>query len=178
MSTILSFSQALVDRCKNGDRRAEPELYQRYAQGMYKVAVQMLRDPMEAEDVVQVAFTKAFRRLHTYKGDASFGAWLKRIVVNTAINHMKKRKLEYFSLEENHHNHSEDTPQDEALRIDMTQIQWAIQQLPVGYQKVFTLYQLEGYDHGEISNILDISEATSKSQFCRAKKKLREMLTA
>lgn len=178
MSTILSFSQALVNRCKSGDRRAEPELYQRYAKGMYKVAVQILRDPMEAEDVVQVAFTKAFRSLHTYKGDASFGAWLKRIVVNTSINQLKKRKLEYFSLEENHHNHVEETSTDRTLRIDMTQIQYAIQQLPIGYQKVFTLYQLEGYDHGEISNILDISEATSKSQFCRAKKKLREMLTA
>lgn len=146
---------------------------------MLNVAHRITNSVEEAEDVLQEAFIRAFTKLHTYKGDATFGAWLKRIVVNTAINHLRSKKLDTVALEEGM------DPADEMMGIamDCGEVPWkmfeirkAIASLPEGYRVVFSLYVIEGYDHGEISLILNISEATSKSQFSRARKKLREIL--
>ena len=92
LATIIDLHKALVERCKHGDRKAQHELYRRYMQAMYHVALQITQDAMEAEDVLQEAFIRAFRNLKSFKGDSTFGAWLKRIVINTSINHLKKRK--------------------------------------------------------------------------------------
>ena len=175
MATIIDLQQALVNRCKRGDSTAQRELYQRYVHAMYNVALRITQDVMEAEDVLQEAFLRAFRHLKNFKGDATFGAWLKRIVINTAINHVKQRKTERLNWDQADGLYW-DEPKAEESSNAMREIQQAIKELPDGYRTVFTLYQLEGYDHKEISNILQISEATSKSQFSRAKKKLREVL--
>ncbi|MFK7969366.1 MAG: RNA polymerase sigma factor [Bacteroidia bacterium] len=171
--------QGLILQCKEGDRKAQYELYKRYAKAMLNVAHRITNSVEEAEDVLQDAFVRAFTKLDTYKGDATFGAWLKRIVVNTAINHLRSKKLDTIALEE-----GMDPVEEMRMPVmecgeaswKMAQIREAISSLPDGYRVVFSLYVIEGYDHGEISLILNISEATSKSQFSRARKKLRQIL--
>jgi len=148
---------------------------------MFNSAMRITRDYMEAEDVLQEAFVRAFKNINSFKGDSTFGAWLKRIVINTAINHVKKRKLEFVEVEDRHKELAEGPAADEfelhQSGMSMEQIRKAIDLLPEGYRMVFCLYLLEGYDHQEIGHILGISEATSKSQYSRAKKKLRQLLS-
>lgn len=143
--------------------------------------MRITQDYMEAEDVLQEAFVRAFKNLESFKGDSTFGAWFKRIVVNTSINHIKKRKMEFVEMEDRF---VEADGKDEHIDFESYGSEWnmevirkAIDKLPDGYRVVFSLYLLEGYDHQEIGNILGVSEATSKSQYSRAKKKLREFLT-
>lgn len=168
----------LIERCKTGDRRAQQLIYQKYLRAMSRVAFRITGNEMEAEDVIQEAFVRAFRNLTNFKGEATFGAWLKRIVVNTSINHVKRRKAEFVPLEPDRFEVPEDYAPRYVASHTMDKIKEAVDQLPDGYRTVFSLYLFEGYDHQEIGNILNISEATSKSQFSRAKKKLRELLAA
>lgn len=167
----------LVHRCQAGDRQAEFELYRRYRKAMQHIAWKIVRDDVEAEDIVQEAFIKAFRALHRFQEACTFGAWLKRITINTALNHVKQRQLELVPLEEHPVTEAEDKPQREEYPWSYQEIHRAVNQLPDGYRKVLRLYLFEGFDHAEIGDILSISEATSKSQFCRAKRKLRQLLT-
>ncbi|MEO0898353.1 MAG: RNA polymerase sigma factor [Bacteroidota bacterium] len=168
----------LIELCKKGDRRAQHQIYQRYLRAMSRVAYRITGNEMEAEDVIQEAFIRAFRNLANFKGEATFGAWLKRIVVNTSINHVKRRKAEFVPFEPERMEIPEEHVPRYVSSYSMATIKEAIEQLPDGYKTVFSLYLFEGYDHQEIGNILNISEATSKSQFSRAKKKLRELLAA
>lgn len=144
---------------------------------MLNVACRITHSLQEAEDVLQEAFVRAFTKLDTYKGDATFGAWLKRIVVNTAINHLRAKRLDTVSWEgQDFVEELEPIPESVYSQWEMKRICAAIEDLPQGYQVVFNLYAVEGYDHGEISQILNITEATSKSQYSRARKKLRSIL--
>jgi RNA polymerase sigma-70 factor (ECF subfamily) len=141
--------------------------------------MRITNDYEEAEEVLQEAFVDAFRKLDTFKGDATFGAWLKRIVINKSINHVKKRKADFVSVD--NMDFGEEPPRtskdDEAeLKLQVKQVHRAIQQLPDGFRVVLTLYLLEGYDHREISEVLGISESTSKSQYNRAKKRLLSII--
>jgi RNA polymerase sigma-70 factor, ECF subfamily len=135
----------------------------------------MTNDVDEAADVLQEAFISAFNNLGSYKGTASFGAWLKKIVVNKSINHIRSRKMNLVPLDDVEPA-SEDVINDEELYLDIDRIKSGIELLPDGYRVVFSLYLLEGYDHKEISQILGIAESTSKSQYNRAKAKLRKIL--
>ena len=167
---------ALLDRCMEGDRIAQKTLYGRYARAMYNTAWRIVRNDQEAEDVLQDAFVSAFQYLHTFQGTSTFGAWLKRIVVNKALNSVQKKKLEFTS---NDGMEVEDTMEESHVdELDIVRVRKAIDDLPDGYRVILSLYLLEGYDHIEISEILDISVGTSKSQYNRAKKKLREMIKA
>lgn len=165
----------LVERCLQGDRDAYFLLYKQYSKSMFNVGYRIVRDEAEAEDVLQEAFISAFRNLSHYRGDATFGAWLKRIVVNKAINAVNKRRMERFP-----ENQEIDVIEESEEILDfpftVEKVKQAIEQLPDGYRMVLSLYLLEGYDHGEIAEILGISESTSKSQFNRSKKKLKEIL--
>lgn len=143
---------------------------------MYNVGYRIVKDEEEAEDVLQEAFVSAFRNLGHYRGDATFGAWLKRIVVNKAINAVKKKKMERFPEEGQIEAAEEEVEEFEDFPFSVEHVRNAIEQLPDGYRMVLSLYLLEGYDHGEIAEILGISESTSKSQFNRSKKKLKEIL--
>ena len=146
---------------------------------MYNVGFRIVNNEEEAEDVLQEAFISAFRNLAYYRGDATFGAWLKRIVVNKAINYLKKRQLERLP-DDGKWDVKEEEPVDELdhFPYSVSQVRDAIGRLPDGYRAVLSLYLLEGYDHSEIGEILGISESTSKSQFNRSKKKLKELLEA
>lgn len=144
---------------------------------MFNVGYRIVNDVAEAEDVLQEAFVSAFKNLHHYRGDATFGAWLKRIVVNKAINQVSRKRLEKMP-DEDHWDVKEEEPESETENFPFTveQVRNAIESLPDGYRMVLSLYLLEGYDHGEIAEIMGISESTSKSQFNRSKKKLKELL--
>jgi RNA polymerase sigma-70 factor (ECF subfamily) len=168
----------LIERCKSGDSIAQEEIYQRYARNMYNTAYRIVAHQAEAEDVLQESFLEVFTKIHEYRGDATFGAWLKRIVVNRSITVLRKRKFEMTNTEEL--DNIADTEYDFELleeQSDLVQkIKKGIEKLPEGYRVVLSLYLLEGYDHVEIAQVLNISESTSKSQFLRAKDKLRKVL--
>ncbi|MCC2548380.1 RNA polymerase sigma factor [Hymenobacter sp. BT175] len=169
----------LVERCRLGDRRAQAEIYKRYAKAMFNASLRITGDYAEAEDVLQESFLSAFRELHSYKGDSSFGSWLKRIVINKSINCLRNRRLQLVSLADQHESidfedHAPDgDSEDHAWRADV--VRRCVQDLPDGYRVVLSLYLLEGYDHAEIASILNITESTSKSQYSRARKKLLEL---
>lgn len=166
--------QDIIDRCIEGDPKAQFQLYKLYYKAMYSVSLRIINDEMEAEDVMQEAFLSAFKKIKTYKGEVSFGAWLKKIVVNRSLDYLKKRKVQFEEI-------SERTAQIEDFQtatneVNINTLKAAIQNLSDGYRVVLSLYLLEGYDHEEISQILDISNTASRTQLLRAKNKLREML--
>lgn len=166
--------QEVIDRCRKGDTRAQIELYKLYYKPMYSICLRFVGNAVEAEDVMQEAFLKAFTKIDSYEGKVSFGAWLKKIVINRSLDQLKKRKVKFEEL-------NEKIPDEEPANIQISEIQMeqlkkSVQQLPDGYRVVLSLYLLEGYDHEEIAQILGISNVSSRSQYLRAKLKLRQML--
>jgi RNA polymerase sigma-70 factor (ECF subfamily) len=138
----------------------------------------MMNNREEAEDMLQEAFTQAFMKLDSYRYESGFGAWLKRIVINTCINAKYKRKVELTLLDEMNRidKPEQDDNNEEEVLLTVAGITKAMEKLPEGGRIIFSLYLLEGYDHGEISQILNITESTSKSQYMRAKRKIAEIL--
>jgi len=133
----------------------------------------------EAEDMLQEAFSEAFLKLNTFKFESTFGAWLKRIVINKCINELKRRKAELVYCEElPMHGEDEEvkTIDYEDIKLSVENVNKAMECLPEGYRVIFSLYLMEGYDHTEIAQILNISESTSKSQYMRAKRKIQNIL--
>ena len=163
------FQVDIIEQCKQNNRKAQLQLYNQYCNGMYIVAKRFLKDTADAEDVVQEAFIKAFTKLHQYKAEVTFGAWLKRIVVNKSIDFLKAKKQHLVELDEVH------LKVEDTITIDDVKV--AINELPEKYQYVVMLYLIEGYDHQEISEILDISEVASRTQLSRGKVKLQKLLT-
>ena len=176
MSQTKQIHHQLVQRCKKNDAKAQMELYNLYCKAMFLVAKRYMKDDMAAEDVMQDAFIKAFKKMDTYKGEVSFGAWLKRIVINQSIDELKKKRLELVSINQEIHH----VPDDENWQVEdgttMQQIVNCINQLKEKYRVVLSLYLIEGYDHQEISQVLGITEVTSRTQLLRGKKKLQENL--
>ena len=168
----------LVVECKQGSKKACYELYRLYSKAMLNVAFRIVGNTDEAEDVLQESFLDAFNKVKDFRQDTTFGLWLKQIVVNRSINLLRKRKLDMIDLEgEQIENIAEEQPEDdEEVQYKAAQVKEAIKELPEGYRLVISLYLLEGYDHEEIGQILDISENTSRTQFLRAKRKLIEIL--
>lgn len=167
--------QKTIDKCKNGDSKAQYELYRQYSKAMYNVSLRICGNTAEAEDILQEAFLQAFAKINTYRQESAFGAWLKKIVVNTAINETKKKKDFVISLETNEIDVAE-TVDEDTLTLQVANVKKAIEKLPDGFRVIFSLYSLEGYDHQEIADILGISLSTSKTQYMRAKQKLIEIL--
>lgn len=167
--------QSIIEGCKRGDQQAQFKLYKSYAKSMYNVCLRMVGNAADAEDLLQNSFIDVFRKLHSFRYEAAIGAWMKRIVVNNCINFLRKRKVHFQELEDRHTNIIEE-PSFHSTELDVKPIHEAIQQLPDGYRVVLSLYLLEGYDHKEISEILNVSESTSKSQYSRARRRLKEIL--
>ncbi len=170
--------QKLINKCRKGDRKAQFEIYKLYYKSMYNTSLRIVKDPQEAEDIMQESFLSAFRKIETYQGRVSFGAWLKRIVINNSLDVVKKRRLLFEELSEDHTQYElqEEALDEELLTQQMDLIREAIQKLPDGYRVILSLHLLEGYDHEEIAEILNISSSTSRSQFFRAKQKLLRLL--
>jgi len=168
----------LVAECSKGSKKACYELYRLYSKAMLNIAFRIVGDIAEAEDVLQEAFLDAFNKIKDFRQDTTFGLWLKQIVVNRSINMLRKRRLELVDMEDEQFENIADTEfeDDEDIRYKVAQVKEAMNELPEGYRVVISLYLLEGYDHEEIGQILDISENTSRTQFLRAKRKLSEIL--
>ena len=173
------FQTELIEKCKQNNRKAQLQLYAQYCDGMYVVANRFVKNSMEAEDIVQEAFIKAFSKLHQYKAEVTFGAWLKRIVINKSIDVLKSKKQHLQDLEEVHLKVVDDADNEwlVADHITIEDVKHAIAQLPEKYELVVMLYLIEGYDHQEISEILNITEVASRTQLSRGKVKLQELLT-
>ena len=163
----------LIEDCRKGSIKAQFRLYKQYSKAMFNLAYRMMNNREDAEDILQDAFIECFRNLDAFRFESTFGAWLKRIVINGCINQLRKKKIDFVFCE----TLPETSPEEEPDGVwDTDKIFKTIELLPDGYRIILTLYLLEGYDHTEIAGILGISESTSKSQYSRAKDKLRNLL--
>jgi len=136
----------------------------------------MVGDRMLAQDILQESFVDVFRNMRSFKGDSTPGAWIKRIVVNNCISHLRKRKVYFDDIDEGAHQLAAPVEVHDDNSYEVQMIKNAIRKLPRGYKVIFSLYAIEGYDHEEIASIMDISVSTSKSQYHRAKNKIRELV--
>lgn len=165
----------IAERCIQGDRNAQFELYKLYSKAMYNISYRMLNSKIEAEDMLQEVFTEVFTRIHTFRFDSTIGAWIKRITVNKCINEINRRKISLDFVEEvpDIIEHEE----EEMAGITVEKVKNAMEKLPDGSRIIFSLYLLEGYDHEEIGQIMNISPSTSKTQYMRARLKVKDILT-
>ncbi|UGU17138.1 sigma-70 family RNA polymerase sigma factor [Sinomicrobium kalidii] len=172
------FQTDLIEKCKNNDHKAQLKLYRQYCDAMFCVAKRYLDNREDAEDAVQEAFIKAFQKLDQYKREVTFGAWLKRIVINHCLDNIKRKKERWLSVEDVLHEVAEEGPSEWLVEDSVTQqtVIRAMERLPESSRHVVMLFLVEGYDHEEISEILGITEVNSRTLLFRAKKKLREML--
>lgn len=167
----------LIERCLEKDAKAQYQIYKLYADAMFNVSRRMLKNEEDARDILQESFVDAFSKLHNFRFDASFGSWLKRIVVNKCINFINKKRLLTTDLEKvNHLDLIEEQDDDFDWDIEVEMLKKAIKKLPLGAKTVLNLYAFEGYDHQEIAAILSVSVSTSKAQYSKAKKKIRGFL--
>jgi RNA polymerase sigma-70 factor (ECF subfamily) len=175
MSKELNF---LILKSKKGNQRAQIKLYDLFCEAMFFISCRYLKNEEEAKDAMQDAFLKAFLNLESYKDDLSFGSWLKKIVINTCIDTLKKKKIETISLDNYPLEVLDDNDWNFDAKIDKKEIIEAIEKLKIKYQLVVKLYLIEGYDHSEISEILNIPIKTSRTQLRRGKMELRNLLKA
>ncbi len=170
-------SREIIERSKKGNRQAQYQLYKMYSRAMFNICYRMMNDRSDAEDMLQESFTEAFRRLDSFRHESTFGAWLKMIVINKCINEIKRKKaqLEFFD-DMSPFEDEEDLSEDQETGLSPDMIKKAMEELPKGSRMIFSLYLLEGYDHQEISEILNISESNSKTQYMRAKQRIKEIL--
>lgn len=167
----------IIELSKTGNPKAQFQLYKLYSKAMFNICVRMLNSIEEAEDLLQESFTDAFMKLNSFRYESSFGAWLKRIVINKCINAINRKKVDLVFPDQPVEPDTRDEDVDyRGIDMDVQRIHHAVGKLPDGYRVIFSLYALEGYDHGEISQIMNISESTSKSQYLRAKQKIKELL--
>jgi len=169
----LEIHKNFIEKSKRGDSRAQYELYKLYSRAMYNTCFRMMNGTEDAEDMLQESFSDAFSKLNTFVYNSTFGAWLKRIVVNNCINELKRKKPELEFCDEIPHYESID---QETKGLTVEQIKKAMVQLPEGSRVIFSLYLIEGYDHREIASILKVSESNSKSQYMRAKRRVKAIL--
>jgi len=172
--TISDTESALVDACLGNDRLAQKALYNRYKDAMYTIAYRITNDFELAQDVLQDAFIQIFKSLKNFRKESTIGAWIKIIVVRTALKAIKKQP--HFSPIEDYIIGNSQQYVDWGNHLDSEYLEKAIQSLPNGYRSVFVLIEVEGYQHKEVAKMLDISEGTSKSQLFHAKKKLRTLI--
>ncbi|MGN6494821.1 MAG: RNA polymerase sigma factor [Agriterribacter sp.] len=165
----------LIKGCLEGDRRMQELLYQRFSPKMYAVCLRYAGKAEDAQDILQDGFVKVFRNLHMYRGDGSFEGWIRRIFVNTAIEHYR-RQVNVYPVTEGHENLMEAKEISAIDTLSMKDLMMIIQELSPGYKTVFNLYVIEGYTHKEISEMIGISEGTSKSQLARAKGILQNII--
>ena len=165
----------LIKGCLEGDRRAQEYLYQKFSPKMYGVCLRYAGKAEDAQDILQNGFVKVFKNLHMYRGDGSFEGWIRRIFVNTAIEHYR-RQVNLYPVTENHENLLETKEVSAFDSLSVKDLMKIIQQLSPGYRTVFNLYVVEGYSHKEIAEMIGISEGTSKSQLARAKGVLQNII--
>ena len=167
--------EQIISGCIKGDRKSQEQLFLHYSKRMMVVAMRYTKGTQEAEDVLQEAFIKVFKHINTFKKESSLYYWIKRIVVNTALNHQRSKLYLYPMVDVDHL--KDDSRFDYNLGdFELKELMELIHGLPTGCQVIFNLYAIEGYKHHEIGKMLSISEGTSKSQYARAKQLLQEKL--
>jgi RNA polymerase sigma-70 factor (ECF subfamily) len=165
----------LVSRCKKGDVHAFRELYNAYSAAMYNICLRMTGNSADAEDTLQEAFMQVFKHIERLENAGSVTAWIKRIVVNHCLSHLRKKKV-YFEEVDNIDVEEETFVDEDKFAWTVAAIKEAIHVLPHGYRTVLNLYIFEEYSHKEIAHMLDISESTVKTQYMRAKDKVRQII--
>jgi len=166
----------LVESCVRGNRVAQRELYDRYAGRMLTVCRRYVRTTAEAEDVLQEGFLKAFEHIKSFRFESDLGSWIRSIMVRTALN-SRRQKLYLMPLLDVSNAGLEDSEPSVVSNLEAEQLITLIQELPEGCRVIFNLYAIEGYTHQEISEMLNISSGTSKSQYSRARQLLRDKIS-
>jgi RNA polymerase sigma-70 factor (ECF subfamily) len=162
----ININEEIIRRCRNGEVKAQFMLYKQYSKAMYNIAIRFLNNKMDAEDILQESFVTAFEKIEGLSNNNAFGSWLKRIVINNCITHLRKRiVLDDIS---DHISMPDDDNNEEELNLDPALVHEAIKDLPSGGRTILVLHAMEGYKHREIAEMLGISESTSKSQYRRA----------
>lgn len=171
----------LLQLCKEGNASAQMEVYNRYYKSMYNTSLRIVKDSAEAEDIMQESFLSAFTKLHTFKGEVTFGSWLKRIVINNSIHHYRKQqKKNEVALENILYKVKDDDSIDSDYGVTELKAQKVMQTMNLlqdNYRIALTLFLIEGYDYEEISEIMKISYANCRTIISRAKESLRKKLT-
>jgi RNA polymerase sigma-70 factor (ECF subfamily) len=169
--------KSLIKACKQNDANAQMQLYDLYAKSMYNIALRYVKQTDIAEDMMQEAFIKAFQKIDSFNESVTFGAWLKRIVINHSIDYLKKKKIKLISLDNKVMQIADESDAWDFTRFDrVNEVIEGINQLPNKYRVIMQLFYLEGYDHQEISDILKITSVSSRTQLLRGKNKLRIFL--
>ncbi|MBL6449423.1 RNA polymerase sigma factor [Fulvivirga sp. 29W222] len=167
--------KALIEGCCKGDRKSQKQLFDLYSKKMMVVAMRYSKSDQEAEDILQESFIKIFEKIKTFRGEARLDFWVKRIVINTALNHQRS-KLYLFPMVDVHELNFSEESSFSLADFHFRELLKMIQELPSGCQVIFNLFAVEGYSHKEIAQLLNISEGTSKSQYARAKSLLRDKI--
>ncbi|MCM4161205.1 RNA polymerase sigma factor [Antarcticibacterium flavum] len=181
MTPTITYIDELVVRCRQGDQRAQMEIYNKYYKAMYNTALRIVKDPAEAEDVMQEAFIKAFSKINSFQGKSTFGAWLKKITVNLSIiSFNKQSKFQNVSYEDQFKYETEEAQgvdiKEEETNSKVKRILKAMKGIKESYQIALNLHLIEGYDYEEICEILEISSANCRTLISRAKESLRNKL--
>lgn len=167
--------QLLIDGCVRGESWARKELYECYAPAMMSVCMRYVNDRETARDLLQDGFVKIFTKIHTYSGTGVFGGWIRRIFVTTALEYLRSSDHQRLSVGLDSCDDSlEDINYSVLDRLSADELLACVARLPSGYRTVFNLYAIEGYSHAEIAEMLHVQEATSRSQFIRARNALRK----
>ena len=165
----------LINGCRRGEKHAQERLFDLYSRRMYGICLRYVKNTMQAEDVLVMAFTKIFERINQFKGEGSFEGWIRRIIVNEALTSLRRNRammietdLEYADREPDYDRLSDHLEAEDLLKM--------IAKLPPGYRVVFNMYAIDGFSHKEIGEQLGITENTSKSQLSRARTYLQKLL--
>lgn len=166
----------LIEACIRNERTAQRQLYELFAGKFYAIAVRYMKDKDDAADVMQDAFVKIFKYVNTFRFDCPFEAWARRIVINTALKALQKKKRMGYQIDANEMTNQLSEKAVDISNMALEQLMSLVHELPDGCQAIFNLYAIEGYKHHEIADLLNISEGTSKSQYSRAKQLLQQKL--
>lgn len=173
---MIENEQELVNGCRRRDRLAQKRLYETFGGKMFALCLRYVKNRADAEDVLQEAFIKIYENIDAFRGDSPLQYWIKSIVVNTALKHIRKQKY-LVELDDVHtYDNQVADPGFTLAGFQMQQLMEMIHELPTGCQTVFNLYAIEGYQHNEIAELMGISEGTSKSQYSRARGLLQQKL--
>ncbi|MCC7302904.1 MAG: RNA polymerase sigma factor [Bacteroidia bacterium] len=168
--------EELVSGCLKKNPLAQKQLWERFSRKMMGVCLRYSNDKDDAEDILQVGFIKVFENIESFKGSGSLEGWVRRIMVNTALNHYRQNKQSRESLDIEVVDYMVEGDNQVSDRLDAKELMRMIQKLPPGFRSVFNLFAIEGYSHREIAEMLEISEGTSKSQYARARMYLQRMI--
>jgi RNA polymerase sigma factor (sigma-70 family) len=176
MQLDINQEKQLIEACKQGKPSAQKTLYGRFAGEMLVVCMRYCKSKEEAEDILQESFIKIFQSIKDFREDSRLYFWVKRVVVNTALNSYRKNKNQMFLMADDVDNYDQSDEGYSISNIHWKDLMLMIQKLPAGCQTIFNLYAIEGYNHKEIGELLGVSEGTSKSQYSRARQLMQQII--